>query len=146
MDNHHWLMSAEALTLLRKLRKRLQAEFDVSLRFSEFAFEQHLARAKHRTVDEDTRRMIAQLEQLRGTPFLTGDEPAPRLYRGQPILEETPNRDIYSMIYGEELSRHDPSLRGRQHTKKMYRGQLILEEERPTPGSSRRMSRGRYSG
>ncbi|MFI2811399.1 MULTISPECIES: hypothetical protein [Microbulbifer] len=136
MDNHHWLMSAEALTLLRKLRKRLQAEFDISLRFSEYAFEQHLARAKHKTVDGDTRHMIAQLEKLRGAPFSTGDEPAPRLYRGQPILQE--NRDIYAMIYGDELSLHDASQPRRQQRKKMYRGQVVLEEAHHRPGQSSR--------
>ncbi|WP_105103107.1 hypothetical protein [Microbulbifer pacificus] len=125
MTNHHWLMTSQALNTLRKLRKRIQAEFGINLRFSDFDFEPQLARFKHRTKDNDSRKLIAELEILRGSPFLTGDEPPQRLYRGHKILEEARRKDIYEMIYGEELALHDgrgtPTL-----PHKMYRGQPIL--------------------
>ncbi|SDJ94379.1 hypothetical protein [Microbulbifer yueqingensis] len=129
MNNHHWLMNAQVLTLMRKLRKRLQAEFDINLRLSEDGLEQHLAKAKYSTVDGETRRLIAEIEHHRGAPFLTGEEPRPRLYRGQPVLRENTGKDIYAMIYGEELSLHDPALRGRSRPEKMYRGQKVLQDD-----------------
>lgn len=125
MTDHQWLMTSQALNTLRKLRKRIQAEFGISLRFSDFDFEPQLARLKHRTRDSDSRKLIAELEVLRGSPFLTGEEPPERLYRGHKILEETGRKDIYEMIYGKELALHDgrgiPALPHR-----MYRGQPIL--------------------
>ncbi|WP_236250573.1 hypothetical protein [Microbulbifer sp. ALW1] len=125
MNDHQWLMNSQALNSLRKLRKRLQAEFGLNLRFSDFDFEQQLAQVKSRTVDSDTRKLIAQLETLKGSPFLTGDEPPERLYRGQKILHEPGKKNIYEMIYGEELALHD----GRGATiapRKMYRGHPVL--------------------
>lgn len=133
MGNHQWLMNSEVLTVLRKLRKRLNAEFDVVLRFSDYDFEQQLARARDRTVDDETRRMIAALEARKGEPFRTGEEHPPRLYRGQPILEEGDSkRDIYELLYGDELAEHDPSRR--PAPTKIYRGQPVL---RGDSGNSR---------
>ncbi|MCW8125723.1 hypothetical protein [Microbulbifer halophilus] len=121
MGNHHWLMNSEVLTILRKLRKRLNAEFGIVLRFSDYDFEQQLARARDRTVDGETRRMIAALETRKGESFRTGEEQPPRLYRGQPILEEDDSkRDIYERLYGDELAEHDPSRR--PTPTKIYRG------------------------
>lgn len=123
MNNNHWLMNSEVLTLLRKLRKRLKAEFDITLRFTDYGFEQQLARARDRTIDSETRHMITALEERRGKPFTTGDEAPPRLYRGHPILQEPPRRkDIYELIYGEELADHCGSQRGDWTKKKIYRG------------------------
>ncbi|WGL16142.1 hypothetical protein PVT68_15380 [Microbulbifer bruguierae] len=125
MTDHQWLMTSQALNTLRKLRKRIQAEFGISLRFSDFDFESQLARLKHRSKDNQTRNLISELEVLRGSPFLTGEEPPERLYRGQKIYQEQGGRDIYEMIYGEELGLHN----GRglpKSQQKMYRGQPIL--------------------
>ncbi|TLM74430.1 hypothetical protein ACONUD_19430 [Microbulbifer harenosus] len=125
MTDHQWLMTSQALNTLRKLRKRIQAEFGINLRFSDFDFESQLAELKHRTKDSDTRKLIANLEVLRGSPFLTGEEAPERLYRGHKVLEETRRKDIYEMIYGEELALHDgrgwPAL-----PHKMYRGLPVL--------------------
>lgn len=123
MNKHQWLMNSHALNILRKLRKRLQAEFGLNLRFSDFDFEQQLAEVKSRSVDKVTCALINQLEVIRGEPFLRGDEPPERLYRGQKILEERGKKDIYEMIYGEELALHD----GRGIPSKMYRGHPILK-------------------
>ena len=126
MNKHQWLMNSNALNILRKLRKRLQAEFGLNLRFSDFDFEQQLAEFKSRSVDKATCALITQLEAIRGEPFLRGDEPPERLYRGQKILEEPSKKDIYEMIYGEELALHDG--RGNPSTpNKMYRGHPILK-------------------
>ncbi|WP_226663555.1 hypothetical protein [Microbulbifer aggregans] len=125
MNDHQWLMNSQALNALRKLRKRIQAEFGLSLRFSDFDFEVQLARLKHQTKDKDSLKLIDELEILRGSPFLTGKEPPERLYRGQKILQEEVTKDIYEMIYGEELAQHD----GRAAytpAQKIYRGQPIL--------------------
>lgn len=125
MNNHQWLMNSQALNILRKLRKRLQAEFGLNLRFSDFDFEEQLAEVKSRSVDKETCTLITQLEVLRGAPFLSGEEPPERLYRGQKILKESGKKDIYEMIYGEELALHDG--RGMpSHPRKMYRGLPIL--------------------
>lgn len=125
MNDHQWLMTSQALNTLRKLRKRIGAEFGINLRFSDFDFETQLAHLKHRSKDSDTRNLITQLEALRGSPFLTGEEPPERLYRGHRILQEQGRKDIYEMIYGEELALHD----GRgipAQPQKFYRGQPIL--------------------
>ncbi|WP_250459093.1 hypothetical protein [Microbulbifer litoralis] len=143
MDNHHWLMSSEVLTILRKLRKRLSAEFGIVLRFSDYDFEQQLARAREKTVDSETLHMIAELEARKGEAFRTGDEPQPRLYRGQPILEEKDSRrDIYELLYGEELADHDPSRR--RASTRIYRGQPVLRER--APGGNRQSQRSRGFG
>ena len=125
MTDHHWLMTSQALNTLRKLRKRIQAEFGFNLRFSDFDFELQLAKLKHRTKDSDSRKLIAELESLRGSPFLTGEEPPERLYRGQKILQEPERVDIYKMIYGKELALHNGGGM-RDQPNKMYRGQPIL--------------------
>ncbi|QKX17278.1 hypothetical protein [Microbulbifer sp. YPW1] len=125
MTDHQWLMTSQALNILRKLRKRIQAEFDISLRFSDFDFEPQLAELKHRSHDDESLKLIAQLESLKGSPFLTGNEPPERLYRGQRVLKEQDKKDIYEMIYGDELALHD----GRgvsSQPRKMYRGQPVL--------------------
>lgn len=125
MKNRHWIMSSEALTTLRKLRKRIQAEFGTDLKLSEEGLEQRLARTKRASVDTETRGLITHLEELHGEPFLSGDEPPPRLYRGRPILEEPCKRDIYAMIYGRDLTRHtSPAAQGSKPVK-MYRGTPI---------------------
>ncbi|MFV8781369.1 hypothetical protein ACNKU7_02995 [Microbulbifer sp. SA54] len=125
MNDHQWLMNSQALNALRKLRKRIHAEFGLNLRFSDFDFEGQLARLKHHTKDKDSLQLIAELECLRGSPFLTGEEPPQRLYRGHKILQETERKDIYEMIYGEELALHNG--RGACATpRKIYRGQPIL--------------------
>lgn len=125
MTDHQWLMTSQALNTLRKLRKRIQAEFGISLRFSDFDFEPQLARLKHRTKDSDSHKLISGLEALRGAPFLTGEEPPERLYRGHKVLEETRPKDIYEMIYGKELALHDGrGLPAPPH--KIYRGLPIL--------------------
>lgn len=140
MDNHHWLMNSEVLTILRKLRKRLNAEFGIVLRFSDYDFEQQLARAREKTVDNETRYMIAALEARKGEPFRSGDEPPQRLYRGQPILEEeVSKRDIYELIYGEELADHDASRR--PTSTKIYRGQPVLREDAARGGQRPHHSR-----
>ncbi|WP_346837460.1 hypothetical protein [Microbulbifer sp. SAOS-129_SWC] len=129
MDNH-WLMKSEVLTLLRRLRKRLQAEFDITLRFSDADLEAQLARARERTVDTETREIIATLESRRGEPFTSGDEVPPRFYRGQPILQEaTRHEDIYTLIYGDELPQHDGSRRAKGEPLQVYRGQPVLREK-----------------
>ena len=125
MTDHQWLMTSQALNTLRKLRKRIQAEFGINLRFSDFDFEIQLADLKHRSKDAESLALISQLEALKGAPFLTGQEPPERLYRGQKVLQERSEKDIYEMIYGEELALHD----GRgvsSQPRKMYRGQPIL--------------------
>lgn len=125
MNDHQWLMNSQALNTLRKLRKRIQAEFDINLRFSDFDFETQLAELKHRSKDAQTQTLIGELETLKGTPFVTGYEPPERLYRGQKILQEEAPRDIYELIYGEDLARHDG--RGMSdRPRKMYRGQPVL--------------------
>lgn len=125
MDNH-WLMGSEVLSILRKLRTRLQAEFGTRLRLSDRSFERVLALAKTNTVDTETRQLLARLEALRGEPFRSGDEPPVRLYRGNPVLTEPRRKDIYELIYGEELARHDPSRRDRLRQVKIYRGNPVL--------------------
>ena len=125
MTDHQWLMTSQALNTLRKLRKRIQAEFGINLRFSDFDFELQLGELKHRSKDTQSLALIAELEALKGSPFLTGDEPPERLYRGQKVLQEQGRKDIYEMIYGEELALHD----GRGTTslpRRMYRGQPVL--------------------
>ncbi|SEA45193.1 hypothetical protein [Microbulbifer marinus] len=145
MDNHDWLMNSEVLTILRKLRKRLKAEFDINLRYADFDFEQQLAQAKSRTVDSETQRMIAGLEMRRGAPFQTGDELPARLYRGQPILEEPPKkRDIYELIYGDELVRHTAGTREPHAAGKTLRGQQVLQEHGQAARGSRKIYRGRF--
>ena len=125
MTDHQWLMTSQALNTLRKLRKRIQAEFGISLRFSDFNFETQLADLKHRSIDTASLGLIAQLEELKGGPFRTGNEPPERLYRGQKVLQETGGKDIYEMIYGEELALHDG--RGLQsQPRRMYRGQPVM--------------------
>lgn len=126
MNDHQWLMNSQALNILRKLRKRLYAEFGLSLRFSDFDFEQQLAQVKNRSVDVQTRNLIEELESLRGAPFLTGHEPPERRYRGQKILQEPSKKDIYEMIYGEELSRHSGKGKLPKPPLKMYRGRYVL--------------------
>ena len=125
MTDHQWLMNSQSLNTLRKLRKRIQAEFGINLRFSDFDFETQLASLKHRSKDAESLGLISQLETLKGGPFLTGKEPPQRLYRGQKVLQERSKKDIYEMIYGEELALHDG--RGTPNLpRKMYRGQPIL--------------------
>ncbi|WP_066961556.1 hypothetical protein [Microbulbifer sp. Q7] len=125
MTDHQWLMTSQALNTLRKLRKRIQAEFDINLRFSDFDFEAQLAELKHRSKDTQTLGLITQLEALKGSAFLTGNEPPERLYRGQKVLQEKSKKDIYEMIYGDELGLHDG--RGAsQLPRKMYRGLPVL--------------------
>ena len=125
MNDHQWLMTSQALNTLRKLRKRIQAEFGINLRFSDFNFEFQLADLKHRSKDAESLGLIAQLEALKGGPFVTGHEPPERLYRGHKVLQETGRKDIYEMIYGEELRLHDG--RGESELpRKMYRGQPVL--------------------
>ncbi|WP_226704009.1 hypothetical protein [Microbulbifer elongatus] len=125
MTDHQWLMTSQALNTLRKLRKRIQAEFDINLRFSDFDFETQLAELKHRSKDAESLSLIGQLEALKGSPFLTGEEPPERLYRGQKVLQEQGKKDIYEMIYGEELALHDG--RGTPTPpQRMYRGQPII--------------------
>ncbi|MCQ3828484.1 hypothetical protein [Microbulbifer elongatus] len=125
MTDHQWLMTSQALNSLRKLRKRIQAEFGINLRFSDFNFEQQLADLKHRSKDAESLALIAQLEALKGGPFLNGQEPPERLYRGQKVLKESARKDIYEMIYGEELALHDG--RGVQaQPRRMYRGQPVI--------------------
>jgi len=125
MNDHQWLMNSQALNTLRKLRKRIQAEFDINLRFSDFNFETQLAELKHRTKDTQTLDLVTELEALKGAPFVTGHEPPERLYRGQKILEEDKGQDIYELIYGADLALHDG--RGTaSRPRKMYRGQLVL--------------------
>lgn len=144
MDNHQWVMNSEVLTILRKLRKRLQAEFDICLRFSDYDFEWQLAKARDKTVDGETRRMIAELEARKGTPFTTGEEMPQRLYRGQPILDEpAQHKDIYELIYGDELAHHDASKRGKQVPVRVYRGQQILLEQTTSGNRSNHRYRGR---
>ncbi|MBN8430279.1 hypothetical protein JF535_05355 [Microbulbifer salipaludis] len=125
MTDHQWLMTSQALNTLRKLRKRIQAEFGINLRFSDFDFEAQLAELKHRSKDAQTLGLIRQLEALKGSAFLTGNEPPERLYRGQKVLQEKSKKDIYEMIYGDELALHDgrgtPAL-----PRKMYRGLPVL--------------------
>ncbi|WP_156481417.1 hypothetical protein [Microbulbifer thermotolerans] len=125
MANNHWLMNSEVLTLLRKLRKRLKAEFGITLQFADYGFEAQLARARDKTIDSETRQMISALEARRGAPFTTGEEAPPRLYRGHPILQEEPRkRDIYELIYGETMAEHCAA--GQMGTtKKIYRGQRL---------------------
>ncbi|WP_308366089.1 MULTISPECIES: hypothetical protein [unclassified Microbulbifer] len=130
MKNNHWLMTSDALTILRRLRRRLQAEFDICLRFSDDNLEQQLGRAKAKSADSETRQLIGKLEEIRGRPFLTGDEAPPRLYRGQLILNEPRQKNIYELIYGEELARHDSSRRHRSSPVKMYRGQRVYQDPR----------------
>ena len=125
MTDHQWLMSSQALNTLRKLRKRIQAEFDISLRFSDFDFETQLADLKHRSHDDESLALITQLEALKGAPFLNGNEPPERLYRGQRVLKEEGKKDIYEMIYGEELALHDGRGASSQ-PRKMYRGLPVL--------------------
>lgn len=93
-------------------------------------------------MDGETRRLIDAIEHHRGAPFLTGEEPRPRLYRGQPVLRED-TRDIYAMIYGDELSLHDPALRGRPRPEKMYRGRKVLQEGAHRPAPAPCLDRGR---
>ncbi|WP_288131202.1 hypothetical protein [Microbulbifer sp.] len=124
MNDHQWLMNSQALNTLRKLRKRIQAEFDINLRFSDFDFETQLAELKHRSHDTDTLNLITELEALKGAPFMTGHEPPERLYRGQKILQEKKGQDIYELIYGKDLALHDG--RGKPELpRKMYRGQPV---------------------
>ncbi|MBY6210328.1 hypothetical protein KUV95_02065 [Microbulbifer agarilyticus] len=126
MTDHQWLMTSQALNTLRKLRKRIQAEFGITLRFSDFDFESHLAALKHRTQDEQSRALIAELEGLRGSPFQTDDEGAPRLYRGRQVLvEEEKKQDIYEMIYGDELALHGGQDKKPDTPVKMYRGRAV---------------------
>lgn len=126
MDNHQWLMNAEVLTILRKLRKRLQAEFNICLRLSDYDFERQLAQARDQTVDSETQRMIAELEARKGQAFLTGNELPQRLYRGQPILDNSAHKqDIYELIYGEELAQHKAPQREKAASTKVYRGQRL---------------------
>ncbi|WP_299595379.1 hypothetical protein [uncultured Microbulbifer sp.] len=125
MTDHQWLMTSQALNTLRKLRKRIQAEFGINLRFSDFDFEIQLADLKHRSKDTESLALISRLEILKGSPFLTGQEPPERLYRGQKIMQKTGKKDIYEMIYGDELALHDG--RGAPNLPlKMYRGLPIL--------------------
>ncbi|MBB3059755.1 hypothetical protein [Microbulbifer rhizosphaerae] len=112
MKNNYWLMTSDALTILRRLGRRLQAEFDICLRFSDDNLEQKLGRAKAKSADTETRQLIGKLEEIRGMPFLTGGQALPRLYRGHPKLNEPRQKDIYELIYGEDPARHDPF---RQH-------------------------------
>ncbi|SHF14703.1 hypothetical protein SAMN04487965_1479 [Microbulbifer donghaiensis] len=145
MDNHDWLMNSEVLTILRQLRKRLKAEFDINLRFSGFDFEQQLALAKSKTVDTETLRMIAELELRRGEPFRTGDEIPMRLYRGQPILQEPPKKqDIYELIYGDELALHQKGPHEPQLVTKTLRGQQVLREQNLMASGRLRIYRGRF--
>nr|WP_010133575.1 hypothetical protein [Microbulbifer agarilyticus] len=126
MTDHQWLMSSQALNTLRKLRKRIQAEFDITLRFSDFDFESHLAALKLRTQDEQSRELIAELEALRGTPFQTDDEGTQRLYRGRQVLvEEGRKQDIYEMIYGDEFTLHGGQDKQPETPVKMYRGRAV---------------------
>lgn len=127
MKNRHWLMSSEALTALRKLRKRIHAEFGTDLKLSEEGLEQRLARTKKTSVDRETLGLIALLEELHGEPFLSGDEPPPRLYRGNPVLEEPRKRDIYAMIYGRDLELHTSSAQQGSKPAKMYRGNPVQD-------------------
>lgn len=146
MDNH-WLMNSEVLTILRKLRKRLHAEFDITLRFSDEDLEEKLARARNKTVDSETRRMITTLEEYKGQAFTCGEEGPRRFYRGQPILQEVGQRkDIYALIYGEELAQHDAALRGKWKPTQVYRGQPILRDGPGAAPAGRRLYRGRFVG
>ena len=135
MYDHHWLMNSQVLTLLRQLRKRLQAEFGICLRLSDADFEQQLARAKAMSVDAETQRIIDSLEERRGAPFRSGDEPPERLYRGHPVLQEPERKaDIYRLIYGDELT---PA--------KYYRGQQVLREQPYRVPDSHKIYRGRFN-
>ena len=92
MYEHHWLRNSQVLQLLRSLRKRPQAEFDICLRLSDSDFERQLARAKAASVDAEPQRIIGLLEERRGAPFRSGDELAPAKYqRGQQVLREQPH-------------------------------------------------------
>ncbi|MFC6632999.1 hypothetical protein [Microbulbifer taiwanensis] len=133
MNNQQWLMNSEVLTILRKLRKRLQAEFDICLRFSDANLEQQLARARDRSIDSETRRMIAELEERKGRAFSTGEEIPQRLYRGNPVLQEPETRNIYELIYGAELAHHDAARRHKVEHSRVYRGQPVL---RDLPGAT----------
>jgi hypothetical protein len=127
MENSYWLMSSETLALVRKLRKRVKAEFDIGLRLSDPGLVQQLARIKTKSVDIETQRLIARLEERQGAPFLAVADGPVRLYRGNRVLAEPSRKDIYEMIYGKDLALHDPSRRARLQLVRIYRGHRVLE-------------------
>jgi hypothetical protein len=110
-----WLFDPSLLKLVHQCRRLILSEFGVKLRLSEADLPRHLAEYASKTRSASLAHTWETLK--RQVPELgieeASDEPSPRLYRGQPIMEGN----------GGKESTAEQS-RSRQN-KVIYRGQVI---------------------
>jgi len=114
-SERNWLFDPSLLKLAYQCRRLIQSEFGVKLHLDETDLGQHLAEYAGKTRSSDLARTWQTLKQRVPELNAMGEEsgPAPRMYRGQPVMEDQNGRNGDSS--GEEA----------RHRKMVYRGQMV---------------------
>lgn len=116
-SERNWLFDPSLLKLVHQCRRLIQSEFGVKLHLNEDGLEQHLAEYARKTRSKHLVHTWEALKQR--VPELNTanieEEPAPRMYRGQPIAEES-KRKATAEMSGSDCPRQK---------KVIYRGQVV---------------------
>jgi len=107
-NERSWLFEPELLRLVHQCRRLIQSEFGVKLHLNQEDLEQQLAGYAEKT---RSRHLVHTWEALKQrVPELGEDETPIKMYRGQPVFNES----------GKEDQPPRP-----RHNKVIYRGQVI---------------------